>query len=260
MKFVHPNAGARAKAAVSASSLCILLCAQIITGCQSSAGRGAGADASFDPSSGNVSELKKENARLKSLVESQDLDLAKLRAEYQREEELNLLLKEDIEQLKFELSKVEQQFISFEQRLYTKETKASAVAAIAEAQLLFDKLRESESPPLDSLTISEVTTRLETSDEMVRKKQYTAAVYYARRAIRTLNQVDRRRTMALADGDARIIVVSVANLREGPGPDYDVIAQLSYGTVIVQTDVIDDWSKVRTKSGVSGWIHKSLIH
>jgi cell division septum initiation protein DivIVA len=188
------------------------------------------------------------------------LDLAKMRAEYQRQIELNKFLKEELDQFKAELRKVEQQFITFEQRFQAKETKASAVAAIAEAQLLFEKLKTDDTQPLDSLTIADVSSRLETSDEMVQKAKYAAAVYYSKRAMRALNMADRRRNMALEDGDARIIIVTTANLRDGPGSKYEVIAKLSYGTVILQTEVNKDWSKVRTKSGVSGWVHNSLIH
>jgi len=197
---------------------------------------------------------------LKSRIESQELDLAKLRAEYQRQIELNGYLKEDISQLKSELRRVEQQFITIEQRLQIKETKASAVAAIAEAQLLFEKLRADQSQPLDSLTVAEVTSRLQMSDEMVRKAKYAAAVYYAKRAMRALNQVDHKRNLALAEGETRIIIVSVANLRKGPGSNFDVITKLSYGSILVQTEVDDGWSKVHTESGVSGWVHNSLIH
>ena len=259
MRIAVPYAIARAKRGLVGLCLCILLCTQLTTGCQWMA-RGSGGGASGDSLSLDPIELSEENVRLKSRVESQELDLAKLRAEYQRQVERNGFLKEDIDQLKSELRKVEQQFITFEQRLHAKETKASAVAAIAEAQLLFEKLKTGESQPLDSLTIDEVASRLETSDEMVRKAKYAAAVYYAKRAMRALNQVDRRRNLALADGNARIIIVSMANLREGAGSDYKVIAKLSYGTIIVQTEVANDWSKVRTESGVSGWVHNSLIH
>jgi hypothetical protein len=237
---------------------CLVLFAVLSSGCQWAA-RGSG-DAAADSLSLDALQLSRENATLKSRVEAQKLDLAKLRADYQRQVELNELLNEDIDQIKLELRRVEQQFITFEKRLQVKETKASAVAAIAEAQLLFEKLRNDKAHPLDSITIDEVTTRLEMSDEMVRKAKYAAAVYYSKRAMRAMNQADRRRNMVLAEGDTRIITVSVANLRKGPGSDYTVIAKLSYGTIILQTDVNDEWSKVRTQSGVIGWVHSSLIH
>jgi acyl-CoA thioesterase FadM len=212
-----------------------------------------------DSLSANASALSRENSRLRTRLDSQELDIAKLRADFQRQFELNEFLQEDNEHLKSELRRVEQQFVTFEQRLRAQETKASAVAATAETQLLFDKLSSDKSSPLDSLTVNEVESWLATADEMVRKKKYAAAVYYAKRAMRSLNQADRRQTLALVDGDTRIIIVSIANLREGPGSNHSVIAKLSYGTVIVQTKVDNDWSEVRTQAGETGWIHNSLI-
>lgn len=256
MNLPAPYASARA---IAGPCLCILLFVPLLSGCQWMPRSGHGPGASPDSLSGYALELSRENAELKERVRLQELDLAKLRAEYQRQVELNQFLEEDIALIKSELKRVEQQFVTFEERLRAQETKASAVAAIAEAQLLYEKLRMEASPPLDSATISEVESRLETSDEMVRNKRYTAAVYYARRAMRAMNQADRRRNLQLTDGDTRIVIVSKANLRGGPGADYEVIAKLSYGTVIVQTGTDNDWSKVRTPSGRSGWIHTSLI-
>jgi hypothetical protein len=256
MKPAVPYLCVRAKAQLAPLTLCIMLLAAIV-GC-SHTRRGSAGDGD-ESLSGYEDDLRAENARLKSRVESQELDLVKLRAEYQRQVDLNGFLQGEIEHLQGELQNVEQQFVRFEQRLHMKETKASAVAAIAESQLLFDKLRTQQSLTLDSLTTVEVTSQLATSDEMVRKKKYAAAVYYAKRAMRALNQAERRRNLRLADGDARIIVVSKANLRTGPGSKYDVITKLVYGTVIVETETSKDWSKVRTQSGITGWIHNSLI-
>jgi len=259
MTIDHTYDGARAKPSAIGLGLCILLCTYLIAGCASLSSRSGATGMDPDSLSASASALSAENARLRTRLDSQDLDMAKLRAEHQRQTELNEFLQEDNEHLKSELRRVEQQFVTFEQRLRAQETKASAVAATAEAQLMFDKLSADESSPLDSLTFNEVESWLTTGDEMVRKKKYAAAVYYAKRAMRALNQADRRQTLALVDGDTRIIIVSVANLREGPGSDHTVVAKLSYGTVIVQTKVDNDWSEVRTQAGKTGWIHNSLI-
>jgi hypothetical protein len=204
-------------------------------------------------------ELAKENERLKGELATQSLDLAKLQAEYQRQVELNRLLSEELEHLKTDLDQVEKQFVSFEQRLKLKETKASAVAAVAEAQLLFEKLQTDSPAELDSVMLAEVATKLKTSDEMIRKQNYAAAVYFSNRAMKILNQFERWQNVPLPEGDARAIAVSVANLRAGPGSQYDVVGKLTYGTIIVQLETREEWSMVRTESGKSGWIHNSLI-
>jgi uncharacterized protein YgiM (DUF1202 family) len=77
--------------------------------------------------------------------------------------------------------------------------------------------------------------------------------------MRILNQTERLNNIAFSDGTPRIVSVSKANVREGPGPKFDVIDKLTFGTVVVQLDVMNDWCKVRTQSGKSGWVHVSLI-
>lgn len=237
-------------------ALCILLTQ---SACQSMSTRGRhGADRD-SLSATACREVARENRRLRAEMKSRDLDLAKLRAENERQSELNGLLTEEISQLKDDLGRVEKQFIKFEQRLQAKETKASAVAAIAEVQMLFDNMRTDDPGLLDSLTVTEVASRLTTSDEMVRTQNYAAAVYFANRAMRLLNQRERRRNLGLVDGDALIIAVSKANVRSGPGPDYDVVDKLEYGTVVVQLRTKGDWYRVRIPSGQYGWVHRSLV-
>ncbi|MCK4774559.1 MAG: SH3 domain-containing protein, partial [Candidatus Krumholzibacteria bacterium] len=172
---------------------------------------------------------------------------------------MNKLFTDELENMKSDLRRVENQFVSLEKRLRLNETKASAVASVAEAQLLFEKMLESGADILDSLTVSEVTTKLKTSDEMIKKRNYAAAVYFSNRAMRILNQSERRVNIVMTDGDSRIIAVSLANVRSGPGPRYEIIEKLSYGTVIVQMETNANWSKNRTKDGTAGWVHKSLI-
>lgn len=204
-------------------------------------------------------QLAQENERLKTRAASQELDLAKLRAECQRQTELNALLEEELEHLKDDLDQVEKQFVIIEKRLEVTESKASAVAAIAEVQLLFDKLRMEDPDGLDSLTVAKVTSKIRMSDELTKKRKYAAAVYYSNRAMRILNQTERLKNIALSQGTPRIISVSKANVRDGPGSSFKVIEKLGFGTVIVQLDVENEWCQIRTESGKSGWIHSSLI-
>jgi hypothetical protein len=204
-------------------------------------------------------QLARENERLKILTASQELDLAKLRAECQHHTELNELLVEELEQLKDDLDQVENQFVIIEKRLQLTETKASAVAAIAEVQLLFDKLRTKDPDGLDSVTVAEVRSKIKTSDELTKKRNYAAAVYFSNRAMRILNQTERLKNIALSLGIPRIISVSKANVRDGPGSSFKVVEKLAFGTVIVQLEVENEWCKIRTESGKSGWIHSSLI-
>jgi len=242
--------------------LCILLLQTLLPGCQWASTRSGGGRHGSDSlyvGAADYEALVAENKGLKAQAQSLDLDLVKLQAENDRQKQVNAILEEEFGQIRADLKRVEKQFIRLEQRLQIKETKASAVAAVAEVQILFDNMRSDQTAPLDSLTAIEVNHQLSTSNEMMRVHNYDAAVYYAGRAMRTLNQQERRRNLAIVDGDPRVIMVSQANMREGPGADFEVITKLGYGTVIVQLGIDDEWCRVRTKSGVDGWVHISLL-
>ena len=200
-----------------------------------------------------------ENKRLISQVESQKLDLVKIKAAYQQQTELNEFLSEELKNSKEDLDRFERQFVIFEQRLKVTETKASAVAAVAEVHLLFDRLRTETPDGLDSLTVSEVSLKLNTSEELIKKRNYAAATYFADRAMKILNQAERRNNLSFTDGTTRVISVRIANMRDGPGSTYRVIDKLVLGTVVVHLESSENWIKIRTESGKNGWVHDSLI-
>lgn len=204
-------------------------------------------------------KLKADNKRLATELESRNLDLAKSRAAYTQQVDLNRYLKEELSTTQQDLDRVERQFVSFEERLTRTETKASAVAAVAEVHLLFDKLQSDTTGGLDGETIRGVSSKLTTSEELIKQHNYSAAVYFAERAMRILNQAERRNNLGITDGKVKVVSVNVANLRDGPGAGHKVIGKLSLGTVVTHVESRDKWTKVRTSSGKHGWIHNSLI-
>ena len=203
--------------------------------------------------------LAAENKKLRTRLESAGLDLAKATAECQNQAEVNALLKDEVESLKAELDRVERQFVSLEQRLQSTETKASAVSAIAEAQLLLERIDVKNTEELDSLSAAQVRAKIKAADELMQNQNYAASVYYANRAIRLLVQAERRHELAPAMGTARVVSVARANVREGPGAEYEILTTLDLGTVVVQTQERDDWYRVKAKSGVAGWVHSSVV-
>jgi SH3-like domain-containing protein len=56
-----------------------------------------------------------------------------------------------------------------------------------------------------------------------------------------------------------IVKVEVANMRVGPGKNYELVATVKYGVVFSPTDTEGEWIKVSHEDGTSGWIFKKLI-
>ena len=195
-------------------------------------------------------------AALRAAIEAQTLENARSQAALEQAAERIRLLEEELATARSDLEFVEKQFVLFERRLTNEETKASAVSAVAEVRLFRDKLQSER--PLDEETLEEVEARLAAAGVLVDKRKYTAAVYYANRAMRALNRAERHRN-AFIDTDALVVAVSKANLRRGPGGDFDVLTRLTYGTAVVRIEKKNEWMKVRTRDGQTGWIHSSLL-
>jgi SH3-like domain-containing protein len=64
----------------------------------------------------------------------------------------------------------------------------------------------------------------------------------------------------LLSSDKTVIVkVDSANMRSGPGTNYEVVAKVKYGVVFASSERRGEWVKVTHDDGTSGWLHTSLI-
>jgi SH3-like domain-containing protein len=64
----------------------------------------------------------------------------------------------------------------------------------------------------------------------------------------------------LLQKDRQVIVkVKKANLRVGPGKNYEISATALYGVVFTPGRVDGNWLQVTHMDGTRGWVHKSLV-
>ena len=56
-----------------------------------------------------------------------------------------------------------------------------------------------------------------------------------------------------------IVKVKSANMRFGPGTNYEVLATVKYGVVFRLNTVDGEWVKISHDDGTNGWIHKDLL-
>ena len=64
----------------------------------------------------------------------------------------------------------------------------------------------------------------------------------------------------LVDKDKRVIVkVNTANMRIGPGKNYELVATVKYGVVFTPLEKESGWIKVKHEDGTTGWIYKDLL-
>ena len=63
----------------------------------------------------------------------------------------------------------------------------------------------------------------------------------------------------LSDKKTVIVKVKKANIRVGPGENYEIVASALYGVVFNPGKTDGDWVQISHADGTKGWIHKSLI-
>ncbi len=66
-------------------------------------------------------------------------------------------------------------------------------------------------------------------------------------------------TPLLAKEKTVIIKVKSANMRSGPGKNYEVIATVKYGVVFNFVKREGDWLQLKHEDGTTGWIFKTLL-
>ena len=55
------------------------------------------------------------------------------------------------------------------------------------------------------------------------------------------------------------VAADIANIRSGPGKNYEVIASALYGVVFYPGKRDGEWVQVSHNDGTKGWIHRSLV-
>ena len=56
-----------------------------------------------------------------------------------------------------------------------------------------------------------------------------------------------------------IVKVKTANMRIGPGKNYEIVATVKYGVVFKPEEKEGEWLKVVHADGTSGWIYNTLL-
>ena len=57
----------------------------------------------------------------------------------------------------------------------------------------------------------------------------------------------------------RLQTVGRANVREGPGGGFAVVATLEPGALLTGYSYVDQWVRITDESGRSGWVYQSLV-
>ena len=202
-------------------------------------------------SSGGQESLKEANARLTAEVEQ-------LRRERERLAQSNAILQDELNWAHEDFKLVEKQFVAFEEQMASNYGKASAVTATAEARIRYDRMQRDRLFSASDTTATHVLGLIKTAERLNRDQNYTASLFFAERADHMMSGAERRARLGILPASVSVVVDS-ANLRNGPGQDYDVVERLGLEATLVCLDLSGGWYHVRASSGAEGWIHSSVV-
>ncbi len=202
-------------------------------------------------SSGSPESLQKANDRLTAEVEQ-------LRRERERLAQSNAILQDELNWAHEDFKLVENQFVAFEEQMASNYGKASAVTATAEARIRYDRMQGDHLFSASDTTATHVLGLINTAERLIRDQNYTAALFFSERADHMMSGAERRARLGILPASVSV-VVDTANLRNGPGQNYDVVERLNHEATLVCLDLSGDWYRVRATSGAEGWIHTSVV-
>ncbi len=192
-------------------------------------------------------ELEREVARLRVQVLERDAQIA----------ELDRRLDEAINEVVRAMA-----------RLRTLATRAEAASAIAEAEVSIQQLRQRVG--------TQRTPELPQAEQLLRSGNtefeagnFGGAVYLATQAKRVAT-VGRGRVAEAGGGPSRrgetafsapvpLVTTSRANLRSGPGTNFEVVATVEPSTRLTGHAALQDWLRVTLADGRAAWVHQGLV-
>lgn len=182
--------------------------------------------------------------------------------------ELRVLEREaQIEELQARLDEARLEVVRAMAKLQTLATRAEAASGLAEAELAVQGLRRraGRDPSTD---VAQATQLIKMSTAEFDRQNYGGALYLANQAKSLANS--RHRAPA-SDHDElrsdeyafavplRLRVVTVSNVRAGPGTGFRIAFTLAKGTAVVGYSSTGEWVRISDDSGRAGWIFLPLI-
>jgi hypothetical protein len=148
------------------------------------------------------------------------------------------------------------------------ESRAEAASEMAEAEIALKSLRD-EAAETNPPELANATQLLARATKEFEDQNFGGALYLVGQAksqikMGMLRLGAGKRVEAQEDEMPFVVplplkVNSKGNLREGPGPEFKVVATLEEGTRLTGFFTKGSWLRVESEGGPGGWIHRSLV-
>lgn len=156
-------------------------------------------------------------------------------------------------------------------KLRSIESKAETASTIAETEIAVKSMRgriaDTDQEGMETLLKAEQLLKLSTRE--FKAQNYGGALYLAVQSKNQVSAGDRRlqgrdESAPVAgevpfDQPLQLKLTKNSNLREGPGFNQKVRATLTAGAAIIGYSYKENWIRVDTEGGMTGWVHQTLV-
>jgi len=215
--------------------------------------------------------LQKDLAAGRAEIEDLERRIADLEIQLLQKEALTIELQRRAVSRQQRLDSAITEVVRTKSKLRTIESKAEAASTIAEAEIAVKAMQSRiDEGDRDQIEVLEKAKRLlEQSTTEFKALNFGGALYLA---VQSKNQVtsadnqlqgrDEGARMAgetTFDHPLRLKVIKNTNLRTGPGLRFKVTDTLKSSTAIVGHGYKENWIRIETENGQTGWVHQSLV-
>lgn len=223
-----------------------------------------------DPAPAPVADTTRERV-VTETVTVRDKDLE------QRVSRLEMSLMErdaQVEDLQNRLEDTRREVVRSMAKVQTLATRAEAASGMAEAEIALQSLRSAAraaggSGGPGASDVARVSKLLQDATNEFNKQNYGGALYLANQ-VKSQSGVGRTRSLGgdqstLRPGEAQFAVpldlqaATRCKLRDGPATTFRVLATLEAGSALTGVSHVDQWVRVMTDSGQTGWVFWNLV-
>lgn len=170
-----------------------------------------------------------------------------------------------VEELQARLDDARQEVVRAMAKQQSLASRAEAASAIAEAEIAL----QSQSAAIGAPGVPEVGRLIQLSTAEFDRQNYAGALYLASQA-KSAAFAARGKLASVERGTLRagerpfasplkLRTLTRANLRDGPGESFKVLATLPPGAPLTGLSHTEQWVRVTDDAGREGWIYQSLI-
>ena len=213
--------------------------------------------------------LQNENKTLKQDFESLEERTAKIQLHLLEKEAQIKELEERLSTQQLLLDEAIQEVVRDKAKLRSLESKAEAASEMAEAEIAVKAIKVQLSGQEQDSEIMKAEQLLKMSIEEFQKENYGGALYLTSQAkghIRASQmRLGGRQTLQPVEGEVLFAqplplqVLKTSNLREAPDLTGKIVTTLDKGTSLIGYSYKDQWVRVASEDGTSGWIFQTLV-